>query len=141
MKNNIQSSFLKLIFISIILFFISSCGTTVDFPVSDYLPAADVKAKIKKDENNICEVTVKADHLAEPERLNPPKKRYIVWIIDVDGDKHKIGELEPDKSKEAKLNTMTPFEPVQLFITAEKRKNPDWPSTYIIFRSEVFNLK
>ena len=141
MKTNIQSLFLKIILISIMPFFITSCGTTVDFPVSDYLPAADVKAKIKKDENNIFEVTVKADHLAEPERLSPPQKRYIVWVIDVDGDKHKIGELDPDKSKEAELNTMTPFEPVQLFITAEDRKNPDWPSTYIIFRSEVFNLK
>lgn len=118
-----------------------SCGTTVDFPVSDYLPAADVKAKIKKDENNICEVTVKADHLAEPERLNPPKERYLVWVVDIDGANHKIGELDPGKSKEAELNTMTPFEPVQLFITAEDRKNPDWPSTFIIFRSEIFNLR
>jgi hypothetical protein len=141
MEKNIQSSFLKFLLISILPFLFISCGTTVNFPISDYLPAADVKAKIKKDENNIFEVTVKADHLAEPERLTPPKKRYIVWVKDVDGANHKIGELDPGKSKEGELNAMTPFEPVQLFITAEDKKNPKWPSTSIIFRSEIFNLK
>jgi len=141
MKKNIQSLFFKVLLISIFPFLVNSCGTTVNFPVSDYLPAADVKAKIKKDENNIFEVTVKADHMAEPKRLTPPQKRYIVWIVDIDGANHKIGELDPDKSKEAELNTMTPYEPVQLFITAEDRKNPDWPSTYIVFKSEIFNLK
>ncbi|MFW5644946.1 MAG: hypothetical protein ACOCZL_03455 [Bacteroidota bacterium] len=141
MKNKMQATYFRIIFISIIPFFLTSCGTTVDFPDSDYLPAADVKAKIKKNESNIFEIKVEADHLAESERLEPSQKRYIVWVVDNDNANHNIGELDPDKSKEAELNTMTPFEPVQLLITAEDRKNPDRPSNAVIFKSEKFNIR
>ncbi len=141
MKTNIQSTTIKFILFNVILFFTISCGTTVKFPSSNSLPAADVKAKIKKDENNIYEIRLNANHLADPERLNPEKKRYIVWLMDVDGNNHKIGELDPDRSKQAELKTMTPHKPVQLFITAEDRKDPEWPSTQIVFRSEIFNVK
>jgi hypothetical protein len=127
--------------IILITLFLYSCGTTVNFPVSDNLPAADVKAKVKKDKNNIYEVEVKADHLADPDRLSPEKKHYVVWIMDVDGENHSIGQLKPDRSKEAELFTMTPYTPVQLFITAENKKDPAWPSTQIVFRSEAFDVK
>ncbi|NJK96634.1 MAG: hypothetical protein HC905_18455 [Bacteroidales bacterium] len=66
------------LFISI--FIISSCATTTKFPVSDITPAASITASKKKDNNGNYKISVVANNLSSADRLNPPKKVYVVWI-------------------------------------------------------------
>lgn len=56
---------------------ITSCGTSVKFPVSSTVPAADITAKKKQDKNKNYVVKVTAKNLAKASRLNPPKKTIV----------------------------------------------------------------
>lgn len=72
---------IKLISLGMILFLIMSCNTAVKFPVSDVVPSAQISATQKKDKNKNYDIKVTARHLANPNRLNPPKNYYVVWIV------------------------------------------------------------
>ena len=118
-----------------------ACSTTVKFPVSQIVPAADGKVMIKKDKNNNYQIGVKIKYLANADRLNPPKEHYIAWIITNSGKTVNIGMLASDKKNNASLQGLTSFKPDQIFITAENENNASWPSSQEIFRIENLNLK
>lgn len=112
-----------------------SCRTTVDFPHSSTLPAAEVKAKVKQDKNENYKIKLEADHLADPNRLNPAKDVYVVWIETESNDSQNIGQLTTNGSKDASLETVTSYKPVRIFITAEDRANLQYPRGEVVFES------
>ena len=57
-----------------------SCASTVRFPVSSTVPAADITVKKKMDKNKNYFIELTARNLAAANRLNPPKSNYSVWI-------------------------------------------------------------
>lgn len=120
------------------VFFIAgvSCRTTVDFPHSSTLPAAEVKAKVKQDKNENYQIKLEADHLADPSRLKPSKDVYIVWIETESNNSQNIGQLTTKGSKDASLETVTSYKPVRIFITAEDRANLQYPRGEVIFKSK-----
>jgi hypothetical protein len=112
-----------------------SCRTTVDFPSSSALPAAEVKAKVKQDKNQNYKIKLEADHLADPSRLQPSKDVYVVWIETESSDSQNIGQLTTTGSKDAKLETVTSYKPIRIFITAEDRANLQYPRGEVVFES------
>lgn len=114
-----------------------SCATTVSFPISNVVPAAEITAKIKQDkhENHVIELT--AEKLADPGRLNPPKNNYSVWVITDDGQTRNVGQLANIKSRKATLTVSTPFDVREIFITAENKGNLTYPVGIEISRTEV----
>jgi len=64
-----------------LIFTLLSCSSTMQFPVSDVVPAAHIKAKISDGDHENTKIKITADHLANPNRLSPSKSLYVVWIV------------------------------------------------------------
>jgi len=122
---------MKNVILSIVLMFlIASCATTttIKFPVSTVAPAAEITATKKKDKNNNFVISITANYLASVERLTPPKKTYVVWISTKDNGLKNIGRLKNENAKKSTLETLSAFDPVEIFITAEDDGNISYPT-------------
>ena len=126
---------MKSILLSVLILLMASCATVVKFPVSSVEPAADIKAKIKNDKQNNYVIEVTANYLASAERLSPPKKMYIVWIVTKENGVSNIGQMKIENAQIAKVKTLTSFEPKEIFITAEDEGNVTYPSGIEISRA------
>jgi hypothetical protein len=99
---------------------ITSCSSTIKFPVSQITPAADITAKSKKQGKSNYLVTIKADNLANSERLNPPKKTYVIWVVSDSGVIRNVGNFAQKNAVSATYNASFPYKPIEIFITAEE---------------------
>lgn len=114
---------------------ISSCSRSISFPVSSVAPAAEIVAKKSKDKNDNVVIDITAKNLASPERLDPPRSVYNVWIVtESDGTKN-VGQLMNKNAQTATLRVMTPFEVREIIITAEDRGDHSFPSGFEISRT------
>lgn len=118
---------------------LTSCATTVKFPVSSIVPAAEIVAKKKQDKHNNYIIELTAKNLADPERLVPPKTTYSVWIVTENGTVKNIGQLNNKNAKKAILETVTPFNALALFITAEDSGDYNYPRGIEISRTTFIN--
>ncbi|NJK95650.1 MAG: hypothetical protein HC831_24195 [Chloroflexia bacterium] len=118
----------------LLLFFITSCATYTEFPVSHVAPAATIKVKEKKDKNENTLVSVTANNLASAERLDPSKEVYVVWMSTQNNGIKNLGQLMHKNAKKSTLEAITAFEPVEIFITAEDQGNITRPSDFEISR-------
>jgi len=109
----------KTLIISALVILLSSCATSIKFPVSTVAPAADIVASVTKDQNGNTKITIKAKNLAAAERLNPPKAAYVVWIVTERDGIHNIGRLSNKNVQSTGLETLTPFKFTEVIITAE----------------------
>jgi len=128
---------MKSIVLSVLMFVITSCATVVKFPVSTVEPAADITAKIKKNNQNNYVIEVTANYLASVERLSPPKKMYVVWLVTSENGINNIGQMKNDNAQKMKLQTLTSFEPKEIFVTAEDEANITLPSGIEISRAFI----
>jgi len=124
----------KIILPVLLVFLMTSCATIAKFPVSNVNPAADITAKIKKDKQNNYEITIIANYLASPERLSPPKKTYVVWIVTKEDGVNNRGQLKNENARKNTLKTLTSFEPLEIFITAEDEGTVTYPTGVEISR-------
>ena len=124
----------KLLTILALALIMSSCATTIKFPVSDITPAADIVATMDKDNNGNIKITVSAKNLAAVERLNPPKRAYLVWIVSERDGVRNIGKLLNKNAQNTGLETITPFKFSEIFITAEDYADASFPTGIEISR-------
>lgn len=114
------------------------CATkTVTLPPSAELPAAQGEAKVSKDKNNNTLVRLNVKHFAPPQRLNPPKAVYVVWLETPDHQMHNIGQLKVNNDLEGKLETITPYEVFQVIITAEDFATVTEPGPQVVLRTKA----
>ena len=66
--------------------------------------------------------------MASPDRLNPPKNNYSVWIVTEKNGTKNLGQLINKNAKKAVLKTTTPFKVVEIFITTENQGNISYPT-------------
>ena len=125
----------SLLFVAVILF-LTSCASTAKFPVSTVTPAAVITAKMKHDKNKNYVIEITAKNLASPERLNPPKNNYVVWIVTENNGTINIGKLDSKNAKKSNLETTTPFKVEEIFITAEDQGDVSYPSGFEISRAK-----
>lgn len=69
--------------------------------------------------NGNSKLTLKAKYLTSPERLTPARRVYIIWLQTKDNGLINLGQLETDSSSKVSFETITPYEPNEVFITAE----------------------
>ena len=105
-----------------------SCTSAVKFPISSTVPSAEIKVKKKQDENNNYMIELTAENLADPSRLDPPGSVYSVWVVSEDGETNNIGQLINKNSEKAVLETLTPYNAKEIFITAESSGELNYPS-------------
>ena len=126
---------IKLVSMALFFLFLSACATHKKFPVSNTVPAADIAVTKKKDKNNNYVIEVTAKNLADAKRLNPSKNNYSVWIVVENGSTKNIGQLTNKNSKTSTLKTVTPFNVVEIFITAENQGDLNEPAGTEISRT------
>lgn len=119
---------LQNITLGVLALLLSSCASTVNFPVSNVAPAAVISAKMKQDKNKNNLIEINAVNLASADRLSPPKDNYVVWIVTNEDGTKSVGQLIIKNGKKSTLNTVTPFEVKEIFITAEEEGNLSYPT-------------
>ena len=118
----------------VIMLLITSCVTVRKFPVSATAPAADITATVKMDKQKNYIIKVTANYLASVERLSPPKRTYVVWIVTKDNGVKNIGLLNSKNAQKIKFETLSSFEPYEIFISAEDDGSVSYPSGIEISR-------
>ncbi|MFA5971375.1 MAG: hypothetical protein WC780_03400 [Lentimicrobiaceae bacterium] len=121
----------------VLMFLVAACTLTTKFPISSVTPGAEITANVKLDKSNNHVISVTANHLASAERLTPPKNTYVVWITTSDNGVKNIGQLKSKNNKTATLETLTSFNPVEIFITAEDKGDVSYPSGIEISRATI----
>ena len=143
MQTNHQASirsFYLLVAAAIISLTLNSCARKMSFQTSSVVPAAEGRVKVKKNKNKNYNIDLSVIRLADPSRLDPPKKVYIVWMnTDQNGTKE-VGQLKTSssllsKTMKSSLSTSVPFQPISFFITAEDDANMNNPSGQVILRT------
>lgn len=121
----------------------TSCAKKIAFQTSTIVPAARGDVKIKKDDNKNYLIQVELENLAEVNRLDPPKKAYVVWMESEDSMVKNIGQIASDSkflsSKlKASFETVTPVKPSKIYITAEDDADVQFPSKQLIMETNRF---
>ena len=116
---------------------ISSCSNTAKFPVSQITPAADITAKIKKQESPNYLVTITANNLAASDRLEPPKKIYVIWAVSKAGVTRNVGHFTQKNAEESIYKASFPYKPVEIIITAEDEEGSCEPNGIEISRTKL----
>ena len=128
---------IKILAIIGVVALMTSCASTVRFPVSSTVPAADITVKKKMDKNRNYFIELTARNLAAANRLNPPKSNYSVWIVVENGMTKNVAQLTIKNAKKATLKTTTPFNVKEIFITAEDQGNLNYPTGVEISRTTL----
>lgn len=100
----------------------TSCSSTKKFPVSNKVPAADITVKVKKQAKPNYLVTIVAKNLANSERLDPLKKIYVIWVVSESGVVRNVGYFTQKNAEKATYIASFPYQPKEVFITAEEEE-------------------
>lgn len=127
--------FLGFIFAAVL---ISACSRNIVFPTSEVVPAAEAVLKIEENKSNNYEVRLEVENLAEPRRLTPSRKNYVVWMVTEKHGTINMGNLKVNRKNKAELETVTPYKPIRVFVTAEDGDQVALPSTQIVLDTGKF---
>ena len=131
---NISRRFLLITGCLMMVLFLSSCAARKSaFMQSTIVPAAEGNVKVKKDANNNYAIKIDVTNLAEPQKLVPEKNAYVVWIETAEYGVKNIGQIITSnaflsKKLKASFETVTSFNPVKVFITAEDDATLQYPT-------------
>jgi hypothetical protein len=104
---------------------------------SDLVPSASGKVVVKEDNNGNRKVKVQVSHLADPERLNPVRSGYMVWLEPKGKDPEPLGMLKVDKDLKGEIEGTTPYKSFSVFVTAEENPKPERPEGTEILRADL----
>jgi hypothetical protein len=136
----IRTNVLKLTLLGIMVAMLasfSSCSKKVAFLTSSVVPAAEGFVQVKKDKNENYSILLKISNLAEVDKLQPPKKTYVVWMETDRGLTKNIGQLVSSKNLNANFETVSSFKPIKIFLTAEDNENIQYPGN-VVLSTDVF---
>ncbi|MBZ9729292.1 hypothetical protein LB467_06295 [Salegentibacter sp. JZCK2] len=128
---------IKILSITIILAVMTSCSETIKFPVSKIVPAADISAEVKEQGDPNYLVTIEANNLASPERLEPPKKLYVIWAVSESGVVRNVGHFNQENAEKSTYKASFPYKPIEVFITAENEEGNCLPTGTEITRATL----
>jgi hypothetical protein len=133
---------LAVLTITMILSF-NSCATKANFLTSSVVPAARGSVKVKKDKNKNYSIKIYLYNLAEANRLQPPKKTYVIWMETDQNITKNLGQTNTStgllsKKLKASFETVSSFKPTKIFITAEDEANIQNPGMQVILSTNNF---
>ena len=114
----------------------ASCATTAKFPVSSVVPAAEITAKKKTDDNKNNTLEIKARNLASPDRLVPAGSNYSIWVVSKGQGTKNVGQLLVTNGDKATFKTTTAFDFDEVFITVENQSDLSYPTGVEISRTK-----
>jgi hypothetical protein len=117
----------------------SSCSKKIQFENSNIVPAARGSISVKQDNNKNYKITLDISYLAEPERLQPPKKYYVVWLSSEQNQiPLNIGQIIGTSKLHVKFESVSSSKPKKIFVTAEDDATTQYPSRYIVMETDKF---
>ena len=120
----------------------TSCAKKIAFLVSPVVPAARGDVQVKKDNNKNYVIHVNIMDLAEVERLSPPKKSYVVWMVSEQEIAKNIGQINSKmsvaKNLKASFQTVSATKPNKIFLTAEDDPKVSFPSGQTVLSTDSF---
>ncbi|MEP7232489.1 MAG: hypothetical protein ABI691_19665 [Ginsengibacter sp.] len=124
----------------LVMFTFSSCARKLSFQTSSVVPAAEGTVKIKKDKNKNYDIALNLKRLASPDRLNPPKDFYVVWMNSDNNAAKNIGQIKTSSSLlsstlKSSLKTVSTTNPTGFFITAESDANVQYPGGEVALKT------
>ena len=121
------------------MFSVVSCAKKITFRTSEVVPAARGEVAIKKDKNNNFVIQLQLSYLAEPNRLNPPKKTYVVWMMTEESNNAiNLGQVIGSSKLKIKFETVTSSKPKRIFLTAEDDAGIQFPSDMVVLETNNF---
>ncbi len=147
MKLSIVSKTMSLLILGfsamLVLFSSSSCSKKSAFLTSSVVPAARGDVQVTRDNNKNYIIKLDIVNLAEPERLLPPKKLYVVWMVTDQNLTKNIGQIDSSSrafsSKlKADFQSSSAFKPIKIFLTAEDDSNVQYPGSTVVLSTSNF---
>lgn len=131
------------IFTMLILFSVESQAKKHSFLISSVVPAARGYVKVTRDNNRNYVIKMKLSNLAEVQRLDPSKLSYVVWMVTDREITKNIGQIESgskfmSKKLKASFETVSPFTPIQIFITTEDDASIQYPGSQVVLTTNRF---
>jgi hypothetical protein len=110
----------------------------IPFAQSSVVPAAEGYVKINTDrnKNNIIKISIK--NLAKIERLDPNMKTYVVWMVTDRETTINIGRINSPNNLNVSFETISSFQPIKIFITAEVNESTKVPGEKIVLSTDNF---
>jgi hypothetical protein len=110
----------------------------IPFLQSSIAPAAEGYVKINSDRNNNNVIKISIKNLAEIERLDPDMQTYIVWMVTDRDSTENIGRINSSNSLNVSFEAVSSYQPIKIFITAEKNESVQTPSERIVLTTDNF---
>ena len=118
---------------------ISSCSKKIEFNNSSIVPAARGHVKVKKDKNDNYNIKLELSYLAEPTRLDPPKRFYVVWLSsNANETPLNIGQIVGTSKLHVGFESVSASKPKRIFVTAEDDASVQYPSSYVVIETTRF---
>jgi hypothetical protein len=114
-----------------------SGGKDVQMMAGKSNPAARGTIHLHVGDNGNTELDLKADSLASPSALNPPKNSYVVWIQSPGEAPQNHGQITIDNDQKAELKTATPYKRFKIFVTAEDQPQMQTPEGPTVLSADV----
>lgn len=136
-KNKLARSIFFTVLAGSMIFLSTSCAQKVSFLNSAVVPAAKGSVKVKQDNNKNYVIDVEIEDLAAIERLQSSNETYVVWMETDQGNTENLGQLKSSssflsKQNTASLQTVSAFNPVKIFVTAENGIDVRYPGQIIL---------
>jgi hypothetical protein len=118
---------------------ISSCSKKIEFNNSSIVPAARGHVNVKKDKNDNYNIKLELSYLAEPNRLDPPKRFYVVWLSsNANETPLNIGQIVGTSKLHVRFESVSASKPKRIFVTAEDSASVQYPSSFIVLETTRF---
>jgi len=133
-----RTSLLILMLLSVsVSFLMTSCSSKSAFQTSSIIPAARGYVHVKQDRDQNYIIEVKLDYLSEAERLDPPKKTYVIWMESSNNGTRNIGQINSStgfmsNNLKADFQTSSSYKPERIYITAEDDGTVSYPGPIIV---------
>lgn len=117
------------------------CGgpsKTVPLQATQAVPAALGEVHASRTDQGNTRVDLEVSYLAPPQNVAPGSHVYIVWAQPEDGSPpQNIGALAVGEDRKGKLETLTPLQKFDIFVTPEPARNAKKPTNEAVMKAEV----
>lgn len=108
----------------------------IDTEAPNYAAVAKIKVKVNDDDNR--EMSLRIDHLAPPEKFPDGYNAYAVWIAVPGHGISKVGLLDySSKRRRGELLATSPYPKFEVIVTLERDRSSAQPSGVVVLRKIV----
>ena len=120
------------------LLVVAGCATTTTLAPTALNPASEGKIIAREGPNENTELAIRLEHLPEPQVFDPSLDTYVAWVRPSGGGEYvNVGQIAIDSDRQGMLNTVTPYDHLDVLVTAEFEATAQTPSKYVMLRGEV----